>query len=37
VWLYVQMWFPLTAIALAAAIGLGVLYFIKRRPARPQL
>jgi hypothetical protein len=33
-WLYVQMGFPLT-ITLAAAICLGVVYFIKR-PAKPQ-
>jgi hypothetical protein len=35
-WLYVQMWLPLMSIALAAAICLGVVYFIKRRPAKPQ-
>jgi hypothetical protein len=33
-WFYVQMWFPLISIALAAAICFGVMYFIKR-PARP--
>jgi hypothetical protein len=34
-WLYVQMWFPLMTIALAAAICLGVVYFIKRPAKQP--
>lgn len=34
-WLYVQMWLPLISITLAAAICIGLVYFIKR-PAKPQ-
>ena len=34
-WLYVQMWFPLMTITLAAAICLGVVYFIKRPAKQP--
>lgn len=34
-WLYVQMWLPLISITLAAAICVGLVYFIKR-PAKPQ-